>query len=46
MPRKGGYKMKIAVIGVGNVGDTLGPAWAKAGHKIIYGVRDPGSEKV
>ncbi|CAB1058610.1 hypothetical protein D1BOALGB6SA_3366 [Olavius sp. associated proteobacterium Delta 1] len=38
--------MKIAVIGVGNVGGTLGPAWAKAGHEIIYGVHDPGSEKV
>ena len=38
--------MKIAVIGVGNVGGTLGPVWAKAGHEITYGVRDPGSEKV
>jgi predicted dinucleotide-binding enzyme len=38
--------MKIAVIGVGNVGGTLGPAWANAGHEVIYGVRDPGSEKV
>ncbi|MEJ2166288.1 MAG: NAD(P)-binding domain-containing protein [Desulfobacterales bacterium] len=38
--------MKIAVIGIGNVGGTLGPAWAKAGHEVIFGVRDPGSEKV
>jgi len=38
--------MKIAVIGIGNVGGTLGPAWAKAGHEVIYGVRDPNSEKV
>lgn len=38
--------MKIAVIGIGNVGGTLGPAWVKAGHKVIYGVRDPNSEKV
>jgi predicted dinucleotide-binding enzyme len=38
--------MKIAIIGIGNVGGTLGPAWAKAGHEVIYGVRDPNSEKV
>jgi predicted dinucleotide-binding enzyme len=38
--------MKIAIIGIGNVGGTLGPAWAKAGHDIIYGVRDPGRDKV
>jgi predicted dinucleotide-binding enzyme len=28
------------------VGGTLGPAWAKAGHQVIFGVRDPGSAKV
>lgn len=38
--------MKIAIIGIGNVGGTLGPAWSKAGHEVIYGVRDPHSEKV
>lgn len=38
--------MKIAIIGIGNVGGTLGPAWAKAGHEVIYGVRDPNGEKV
>jgi NADPH-dependent F420 reductase len=38
--------MKIAVIGIGNVGGTLGPAWAKAGHQVIFGVRDPSSKKV
>jgi 8-hydroxy-5-deazaflavin:NADPH oxidoreductase len=32
--------MKIAVIGAGNVGGALGTAWAKAGHAIIFGVRD------
>jgi NADPH-dependent F420 reductase len=32
--------MKIAVIGAGNVGSALGAAWAKAGHAIIFGVRD------
>ncbi len=38
--------MKIAVIGIGNVGGTLGPAWTKAGHDVIFGIRDPNSEKV
>jgi NADPH-dependent F420 reductase len=32
--------MKIAVIGAGNIGGALGTAWAKAGHAIIFGVRD------
>jgi 8-hydroxy-5-deazaflavin:NADPH oxidoreductase len=38
--------MKIAIIGAGNVGGTLGSAWAqKAGHEIFFGVRDPAAEK-
>ena len=37
--------MKIAIIGAGNVGGALGKAWAKAGHYIIFGVRDPGKGK-
>jgi predicted dinucleotide-binding enzyme len=32
--------MKIAVIGAGKVGSALGGGWAKAGHTIIFGVRD------
>ncbi len=32
--------MKIAVIGAGNVGRALGTGWAKAGHGVIFGVRD------
>ncbi|WP_424592471.1 NADPH-dependent F420 reductase [Bradyrhizobium sp.] len=32
--------MKIAVIGAGNVGSALGTGWAKAGHTIVFGVRD------
>lgn len=32
--------MKIAIIGAGNVGRTLGTAWAE-NHDITYGVRDP-----
>lgn len=35
--------MKIAVIGAGNIGRTLGGAWATAGHEVVYGVRSPGA---
>jgi 8-hydroxy-5-deazaflavin:NADPH oxidoreductase len=34
--------MRIAIIGAGNVGGALGKGWARAGHEIIYGVREPG----
>jgi predicted dinucleotide-binding enzyme len=37
--------MKIAIIGAGNVGGALGRAWARAGHTIIFGVRDPAGGK-
>jgi predicted dinucleotide-binding enzyme len=33
--------MKIAIIGAGNIGGTLGERWVKAGHEVIYGLRDP-----
>jgi 8-hydroxy-5-deazaflavin:NADPH oxidoreductase len=32
--------MKIAIIGSGNVGSALAQGWAKAGHEIVFGVRD------
>ncbi len=32
---------KIAVIGAGNIGRTLGGKWAAAGHDVVYGVRSP-----
>jgi predicted dinucleotide-binding enzyme len=32
--------MKIAVIGAGSVGGTLGRRWAELGHAICFGVRD------
>jgi predicted dinucleotide-binding enzyme len=38
--------MKIAIIGAGNVGGSLGTAWAqKAGHEIVFGVREANAEK-
>ena len=37
--------MKLAIIGAGNVGGTLGTAWAqKAGHEIFFGVRNPAAD--
>jgi predicted dinucleotide-binding enzyme len=38
--------MKIAIIGAGNVGGALGKRWAALGHEVVFGVRDPGSDKV
>jgi predicted dinucleotide-binding enzyme len=34
--------MRIAVIGAGNIGRTLGGKWTDAGHDVVYGVRRPG----
>jgi 8-hydroxy-5-deazaflavin:NADPH oxidoreductase len=33
--------VKIAIIGAGNVGGTLGKGWAKKGHQVFFGVRKP-----
>ena len=38
--------MEIAILGAGRVGGTLGPRWAKRGHRIIFGVPDPAEETV
>src|SRR5450432_1091088 len=32
--------MKIAVLGAGKIGGTLGKKWTKAGHSVRFGVRD------
>jgi len=36
--------MKIAVIGSGNVGGTLGQAWVRAGHTVVFGRRSGAQE--
>jgi len=36
--------MKIAVIGKGNIGGTLGSKWRAAGHEVVYGTRDGSGE--
>lgn len=33
--------MRIAIIGTGNVGTSLGKGWSAAGHRIVYGSRHP-----
>jgi predicted dinucleotide-binding enzyme len=38
--------MKIAIIGAGNVGGTLGAAWAGKGHRVVFAVRNVNDEKV
>lgn len=37
--------LRIAIIGSGNIGGTVGAHWAVAGHQVVYGVRDTGSAK-
>jgi 8-hydroxy-5-deazaflavin:NADPH oxidoreductase len=34
--------MKVAVIGTGNIGGTLGSKWRAAGHEVAYGSRRGG----
>jgi predicted dinucleotide-binding enzyme len=33
--------MKIGIIGSGNVGGALGSRWAKLGHEVVFGTRNP-----
>jgi predicted dinucleotide-binding enzyme len=40
-----GY-MKIAIVGTGNIGGTLGRKWAAAGHEVTLGSRHPESSDV
>ena len=37
--------MRIAVIGMGNVGSALGNWWAGAGHDVTFCVRDLGNAR-
>lgn len=38
--------MRIAVIGTGKIGGTLGRAWARAGHVVTFGSRHPAEDEV
>lgn len=37
--------IRIAVLGAGNIGGTLGRKWVAAGHPVAFGVTDPGSAR-
>lgn len=37
--------MRIAVLGAGRVGATLGRRWSASGHDVSYGVRDPSERR-
>ena len=37
--------MRIAVIGTGSVGGTLGRRWAELGHAVTFGAKDPRDAK-
>ncbi len=36
----------VAVIGTGDMGDSLGPKFAEMGYRVIYGSRDPSRDSV
>jgi predicted dinucleotide-binding enzyme len=31
--------MRIGIVGTGNMGETLGLRWARAGHEVLFGSR-------
>jgi 8-hydroxy-5-deazaflavin:NADPH oxidoreductase len=37
--------MKIGIIGTGNMGRALGLGWARVGHEVLFGSRDPNKAK-
>jgi predicted dinucleotide-binding enzyme len=45
-PTKGDVYMKVAIIGSGRIGGGLGKAWAKHGHSIVFGARNPAEENL
>jgi predicted dinucleotide-binding enzyme len=38
-------KPTVAIIGTGDMGDSLGPRFVELGYKVIYGSRDPDGDK-
>ncbi len=38
-------KPVVAIIGTGDMGDSLGPRFAELGYTVVYGSRDPDGEK-
>jgi predicted dinucleotide-binding enzyme len=40
LPQTGGRKMKIGIVGSGQVGGTLGGVWVRAGHEVMFSSLD------
>ena len=38
--------MRVGIIGIGNVGGTLGRLWSRHGHEVLFGARNPESPAV
>jgi hypothetical protein len=38
--------MNIAIIGTGNVGNSLAQRWLAKGHKVVFGSREPNTPKI
>lgn len=38
--------MRIGILGAGSVGGALGAAWARHGHEVFFGVRNPNSTDI
>ena len=38
-------ELRVAVLGAGNIGGTLGRKWVAAGRQVAFGVSDPGSPR-
>jgi predicted dinucleotide-binding enzyme len=41
LAQQGGGKLKIGIIGSGNIGGTIGGLWVKAGHPVLFSSRHP-----
>lgn len=37
--------LRVAALGAGNIGGTLGRKWAAAGHQVTFGLREPEGER-
>lgn len=37
--------LRLAILGAGKVGGTLGRKWVQAGHTVAFGVTNPTSER-
>lgn len=37
--------MRLAILGAGIIGTTIGRRWQGAGHEVVYGARDPNTDR-